>query len=232
MASFLNLYLDLQAPAGVTVTAPASSGSLAVNATGACTDTDKAGYTMKFWGTDVVTNAVAGATEATAPALPFDTVAHTITFASQGSKTINFAVFDSVGNKSTVATAGINIVTSLASFTIDQVTGGQSPNLAANDAGRFSVQTGYRTLSFRFSPSIAITEWKVVRVPSSGALQDNVGNQTIATTNGSTVGAVEAIAAGGFKTVTIDTRDLPNQVSETKIIKVFGKNTAGNWSEA
>lgn len=232
MASFLNLFLDLQAPAGVTLTAPASSGSLSISASGNCTDADKAGYTMKFWGVDVVTNSVAGATEATAPALPFDTNNHTITFASEGSKTLRFAVYDTVGNKSTEATAGISIVTSLASFTIDQVTGGQSPNLGANDAGRFSVQTGYRTLSFRFSPSIAITEWKVVRVPSSGALENNVGNQAIGTANGSTVGAVEAIAAGGFKTVTIDMRDLPNQVTEAKIIKVFGRNTAGFWSEA
>lgn len=232
MASFLNLYLDLQAPAGVTLSAPANSGTLAVSVTGACTDTDKTGYTMKFWGTGVVTNAVAGDTEANAPALPFDTNPHTVTFASEGSKTLNFAVYDTVGNRSTPATAGINITTSLPSITIDQVTGGQNPNLGANDAGRFSVQTGYRTLSFRFSPNIEIREWKILRVPSTSALHDNVGNQTIGTTNGSTVGAVETILAGGFKTVTIDMRDMPNQVTEAKIIKVFGKNVAGNWSEA
>jgi hypothetical protein len=232
MASFLNFYLDLQAPGGVSVSAPASSGTLAVSATGNCTDVDTTGYTMKFWGTGVVTNAVAGATEATAPALPFDKLAHTVTFAAEGSKTLVFAVYDSVGNKSTEATAAINIVTSLPSITIDQVTGGYAPNLGNNDAGRFSTNTGYRTLSFRFSPSMDITEWRIRRVQSSGALFTDVANEVLGTTNGSTGGAVESISAGGFKSVTIDMRDLPTPTSGTKTIKVFVKNIAGNWSEA
>lgn len=232
MASFLNFYLDLQAPGGVTLSAPASSGTLTVSATGNTSDVDKTGYTMKFWGTDVVTNAVAGATEATAPALPFDNLAHTITFASEGSKTLRFAVYDSVGNKSSEATAAINIVTSLPSITIDQVTGGVNPNLPSNDAGRFSTNSGYRTLSFRFSPSMNVTEWRIRRVQSSGALYTDVANEVIGTTNGSTTGAVEAIAAGGFKSVTIDMRDLPTPTTGAKILKVFVKNEAGNWSEA
>jgi len=232
MASFLNFYLDLQAPGGVTLSAPASSGTLTVNATGFTSDADKVGYTMKFWGVDVVTNTVAGATEATAPSIPYDNNPHTITFASEGSKTLRFAVYDSVGNKSTEATAAINIVTSLPTITIDQVTGGVSPNLPSNDAGRFSTITGYRTLSFRFSPSMNITEWVVRRVSSSGALYTDPANEVIATTNGSTIGAVEAIAGGGFRSVTIDMRDLPTQTTGTKIIKVFGRNEAGNWSEA
>jgi hypothetical protein len=232
MASFLNLLLDLTAPAGVTLTAPANSGSLVVSVTGNSTDTDKSGYTMKFWGAGVTTNAVAGATEATAPALPFDNLPHNVTFAAEGAKTLYFAVYDSVGNKSNEATASVNIITSLPTITIDQVAGGQAPNLPANDAGRFSVQAGYRTLTFRFSPNQAVTEWAIRRVQSTGALFTDAGNQTIGTTNGSTVGAVEAIASGAFKNITIDMRDMPNQVTEAKIIKVFAKNAAGNWSQA
>jgi len=232
MASFLNLYLDLQAPGGVTLSAPASSGTLTVSVTGGCTDTDKTGYTMKFWGVGVTTNAVAGATEATAPALTYDALAHTITFGAEGSKTLYFAVYDSVGNKSVEATAAINIITSLPTVTIDQITGGVSPNLPSNDAGRFSTNSGFRTLSFRFSPTMDITEWRIRRVLSTSALYTDGTNETLNTTNGSTVGAVETISAGGFKSVTIDMRDIPTQTTGAKILKVFVKNLAGNWSEA
>jgi hypothetical protein len=232
MASFLNLYLDLQAPGGVTLSAPASSGTLTISATGNCTDTDKTGYTMKFWGVGVTTNAVAGATEAPAPALTFDNLPHTITFGAEGSKTLYFAVYDSVGNKSVEATSAINIVTSLPSVNIDQVTGGVNPNLTANDAGRFSTNAGFRTLSFRFSPTMEITEWRVRRVLSTSALYTDGTNEVLNTTNGSTIGAVETIAAGGFKSVTIDMRDIPTQNTGAKIFKVFVKNIAGNWSEA
>lgn len=232
MASFLNLFLDLTIPAGVTLSAPASSGSLNVSVTGNCTDGDTTGYTMKFWGVGVSANAVAGTTEATAPALPYDNLAHSVTFAAEGSKTLYFAVYDPVLNKSNEATAAINIVTSLPTITIDQVAGGYAPNLGANDAGRFSIQPTKRSLTFRFSPNLDIAEWKILRVQTTGALHNDAGNQIITTTNGSTVGAVESVLAGTFKNITIDMRDMPNQVSEAKIIKVFGKNAAGNWSEA
>jgi hypothetical protein len=230
MASFLNFYLDLVKPSGVTLSAPANSGTLDVTVTGGCTDADKTNYTMKFWGVGVVTNTVAGDTELNAPPLPYDALPHVITFATEGAKTLYFAVYDPVANKSIEATAGIAIETSLPTITIDNVTGGYNPNLGANDAGRFSLQDTKRTLQFRFNSNVDILEWKIRRVTSSTALHDDAGNQIIGTTNGSTVGAVENISAGVFENITIDMRDMPNQVTEAKIIKVFARNVAG-WSQ-
>jgi hypothetical protein len=230
MASYVNLFLDLTAPTTVVLTAPGSSGTLAVSVSGSTADATTTGYKMKFWGATVVTNAVAGDTEANAPYLTYSTANQTVTFASEGSKTLNFAVYDDVGNRTAATPKSINIVTSLPTVTVDQISGGVNPNLPTNDAGKFSVQPGYNTLTFRFQSNLDIIEWKVMKVANTG---DLVGTgQAIGTTNGSTVGAVESITAGTFKSVTIKMADFDTQVTEAKIVKVFVKNVAGNWSEA
>jgi hypothetical protein len=225
MASNIQFTLDTQAPASVVLTAPANSGSLAVSVSASTTDTDTTGYTMKFWGTGVSADVVAGTTKANAPSLAFTTAQKTVTFVGEGSTTLNLAVYDDVGNETLATPVTINIVTSLATVTVSNISGGNTGHT------KFSTTSPYNVLTFNFTSSMDYTEYKVLRVSTTGSL---VGTGiAITTTNGSTnVGAVESVTAGTPKTVTINMLDLPTQVNELKIIKVFVKNVAGNWSEA
>lgn len=225
MASYIQFYLDTLAPASVVLTAPANSGSLTVGVNASTSDGTTTGYTMKIWGAGVSANAVAGTTKANAPALAFTTATQNVLFTAEGSQVLNLAVYDDVGNETLATPVTINIVTSLATVTVSNITGGNTTH------DRFSTNSPYNVLSFNFTASQDYSEWKVLRVSATGSTQDT--GTAIGTTNGSTnVAGTATVTAGTVKSVTINMLDLPTQVNENKILKVFVKNLAGNWSQA
>lgn len=225
MASNIQFTLDTSAPASVVLTAPANSGTLTVSVNASTSDADTTGYTMKLWGTGVSADTIAGTTKANAPVLAYTTASKVVTFLAEGSTQLNLAVYDDVGNETVATPVTINIVTTLATITVSNIGGGNTAHT------KFSTTAPYNVLSFNFTSSMDYIEYRVLRVSTTGSL---IGTGTaIGTTNGSTnVGAVETVTAGTPKSVTINMLDLPTQVNELKIIKVFVKNVAGNWSEA
>lgn len=225
MASFLQFYLDTLAPSNVVLNAPANSASLQVLVSASTGDGTTAGYTMKLWGSGVSADSVAGIDEASAPSLAFTTAQQTVTFASEGSQTLNLAVYDEVGNRTLANPVVIEIVTALPTVTLSAINGGNA------DHSKFSTTAPYNVLTFNFSSNQDYVEYKVVRVSATGGTE-NTGTP-IGTANGSTnVAGVENVSAGVSKTVTINMLDLPTQTNENKILKVFVKNIAGSWSQA
>lgn len=225
MPSNIQFTLDTFAPASVVLTAPANSGSLVVSVNASTTDSDTTGYTMKLWGAGVSADTIAGTTKANAPVLAYTTGAKNVTFVAEGSSQLNLAVYDDVGNETLATPVTINIVTTLATVTVSNINGGNTAHT------KFSTTPPYNVLSFNFTSSMDYTEWRILRVSTTGSL---VGSGTaIGTANGSTnISGVETVPAGTPKAVSINMLDLPTQVNELKIIKVFVKNVAGNWSEA
>lgn len=225
MASNIQFTLDTQAPATVVLTAPANSGSLIVAVSGSTTDADTTGYTMKLWGTGVSADAVAGTTKANAPVLAYTTASKNVTFLAEGSTQLYLAVYDDVGNETVATPATINIITTLPTVTISNISGGNA------DHSKFSTTPPYNVLSFNFVSSMDYQAYAVMRVSTTGSLY--ASGTAIGTANGSTnVSGAGTVTAGTSKTVTINMLDLPTQVNENKILKVFVQNLGGNWSQA
>jgi hypothetical protein len=164
MPSNIQFTLDTQAPATVVLTAPANSGSLVVSVSASTTDSDTTGYTLKLWGTGVSADTVAGTTKANAPALAYTTAQKSVTFVAEGSTTLNLAVYDDVGNETLATPVTINIVTTLATVTVSNISGGNTGHT------KFSTTAPYNVLSFNFTSSMDYTEYKVLRVSTTGSL--------------------------------------------------------------
>lgn len=89
---------------------------------------------------------------------------------------------------------------------------------------------GFDTSTFSFAPDTAITAWKVKVVPATNSLE-NAGT-TIPTTNGSQNTTGGALGAGVNQSVTIKGADLEaaSAGDGDKLVKIFARDTAGNWT--
>lgn len=232
MANYFNLALDTTGPASPTIVLDANatySTDDLVDATISTSDSVTTGYQMKFWGdidlTWAKSNGVVGAgatgvAEADALWITYATSKQFKLSAGDGNKTINMKIRDDVYNVSAQASDSITLDTTRPIVTI-----------TGPDLSKISKQAGKNISSFSFSVDSAFTEYKVKVVASSGAAE-NTGT-TIATTNGST----NMAATGSFPSstpisCTINGADLEVASSGdgTKIIKVFVRDQAGNWS--
>lgn len=222
MASFFNLILDTTAPAGLSLKindGAAYTTSTSVTLTIGTTDTPTTGYQMKIWGINGV------ATEAAATWETYATSKAVTLTTGDALKTVSLKVRDTVLNESTIVTASITLDTALPIVTIS----------SGPDVTTISNVAGANTAQFSFAVSEVFTEYKVKVVPSSSSLQD-AGTQ-IPITGGST--NMTGTNATGFAANTaincsIKGADLKTASSAdgTKIIKVFAKDRAGNWSVA
>lgn len=230
MAAHVNIFLDTTEPAGASVsidggatytTDPEGDVVLAIGTT----DSPTTGYTMKIYGdvSDTFATAEYRALEANAPWISFATSKGVRLAAGDGSKTVYVKIRDEVGNATTTAVSDSIIVNTAAP--VPSVTAGPTPN-------RISKVEGFRISSLTWQADDAFDEYKVKVVPATNSTH-TAGTQLL-TTNGSTN---VAGAAGGYPATTgiattIDGRDLEaaSAGDGDKIVKVFVRDTAGNWS--
>lgn len=219
MASFFNLTLDTTAPSGLSLRINGGASyttKAAVTLTLAVGDTDTNGYQMKIWGVSgaATEDAASWETWATGKSVTLD--------GTDGLKTVYAKIRDDVGNESAAVSAQITLDSTLATVTI-----------TGPDRSRVSKVSGYDVINFSFSANEAFTEYKVCVVASSGVVES--AGTLIPTTNGST----NTSGSGEFKAdtainVSVNGADLETASSGdgVKIVKVFVKDAAGNWSVA
>lgn len=151
MASFFNLTLDTLAPSGLTIKLNdgaeyTTSATVTLKLTLA--DEETAGYQMKIWGIDGVSD------EETAEWETY-TAQKSITLTpGDGLKTVSVKVRDDVGNESAAATDTITLDTKVPTVTI---TGPDKPKI--------SKMTGFNESRFSFIADVEFEEYKVCVVP-------------------------------------------------------------------
>jgi hypothetical protein len=234
MASFFTLTLDTTAPASPTLALESNNQyatALLVTATIGTGDGATAGYQMKLWGdidlawaktNGVVGGAATTVLEADALWITYATSKQLQLSATDGTKTVYLKIRDDVYNVSAQASDAIILDTTRPIV-----------NITGPDVAKVSKQAGKDISSFTFTVDTIFVEYKVKVVSSSGSAE-NTGT-TIAATNGST--NMSGVNAGGYAastaiSCTIDGADLEIASSgdAAKIIKVFAKDQAGNWS--
>lgn len=219
MASFFNLILDTLAPQGVTLQINSGAEyttSASVTLTIGTTDTPTTGYQMKIWGISTA------ATEAAATWETFATTKSATLPSGDGLKTVYVKLRDNVLNESAAASASITLDTAVPAVTV-----------TGPDVGTISTTPGADEAKFSFVVDQIFTEYKVKVVPSTTSLHD-AGTQ-IPVAGGSI--NMSGVNAAGFPAstainCTINGTDLKSAsgADGTKIIKVFAKDKAGNWS--
>lgn len=226
MATNFNLTLDTTAPAGVSISlngGAAYATSQAVTATIATSDGVTSGYQMKLWGNvDTGADANIQATEGASTWIAYSTSQAVTLSTGDGSKTISLKIRDDVWNESSTQTDSITLDTSA-----------PVPNVTIGpDATKISKVSGKRVSNFSWEADVTFDEYKVKVVPATNSI--NTAGTTIPTTNGSTNMTGTAGSYPGTTNIdsSIDGRDLELASSGdgTKIIKIFVKDTAGNWS--
>lgn len=210
MAAFFTLNLDTLAPQNGSISIVTLTNSRSITATLAASGAAQ----MKLWG-DIESAASESAasweTYATSKALSLS--------GSDGSKTVYVKFRDSVGNESASFSATTNLDTTGAVVTI-----------TGPDVDTISKVEGYNVAAFSFSVDTAFVYWEVRVVPTSESA--HTAGTVIGTTNGSTNMSGEGGSANTAISCTINGADLELASSGdgAKIIKVFVKDAAGNWS--
>lgn len=225
MANYVYVVLDTTQPANPTInisdgavftTNPLVTVNISVD------DADKTGYQMLIWGNvDESYNASIKQTEATAVWMPYNATPQIKLAAGDGPKTINLRVRDDVHNASGIAIDSISMDTSLPTVTV-----------TTPDISKISKIAGKDTFSFTFSSNEAFSEYKVKLVGATGATENTGALIPVAAGSTNTSGAT-GYTAGQVVTVTIKGLDLETAGATTdgqKIIKVFVKDTASQWS--
>ena len=222
MASFINLTLDTLPPQAVTLSI--NGGALYTNVTAATltigtSDTPTTGYQMKIWG-----GVTSASTEATATWEAFSASKSVTLTAGDSLKTVNIKLRDAVWNESAAVSASITLDMTLPIVTI-----------TGPDVSVISKITGKSSAAFSFSSNSVFKEYTVRVVPATTSIY-SAGTQ-IPTTGGST--NMSGTSASGFPANTaincvIQGVDLATAGGSdgVKIIKVFAKDMAGNWSNA
>lgn len=225
MANFIYITLDTTAPSNPIINI--SGGAVyttnqLVNLNISVDDVDKTGYQMLIWGNvDETYNTNIKTTEGTSSWMPFNASPQVRLGAGDGSKTINIRVRDDVHNSSGIAVDSISMDTSLPTVTVTTA-----------DVAKISKVAGKNTFSFTFSSNEDFKEYKVKLVSATGATE-NTGT-TILTEFGSTnTSAVGSFTSGQVITVTVNGLDLEYAGATTdgqKIVKIFVKDSSGQWS--
>lgn len=225
MANYIYITLDTTAPSNPTVIIDGGaiySTDFLVDLTISVGDVNTIGYQMKIWGdVDEEYNPNIRANEQDSAWITFSTNPQIKLSANDGKKTINVRVRDDVHNASSVAIDDITLDTSIPTVTVTQP-----------DVSKISKQEGKDTASFTFQSNEDFVEYKVKLVGNTGATHDTGTN--IPTTNGSiNTSGTGVFTASTVTTVTIKGRDLELAGATTdgqKIIKVFVKDSSGQWS--
>lgn len=225
MANYFNLTLDTTGPASPSISlengATYATAQL-VTATISTSDSPTTNYQMKIWGdVDTTHNPSIQTTEVASAWISYSTSQQVKLSTGDGSKTVYLKIRDDVYNESSQANDSIILDTTLP---VVSITG--------PDLSKISKVTGKNVSSFSFTVDAIFDEYKVKVVASSGAAHDT-GTQ-IPTTAGSTNmnGSAGDYPASTPINCSIYGTDLETADSGdgAKIIKVFAKDKAGNWS--
>lgn len=225
MANFFNLTLDTTGPSNPTVSIEGGATyatNVLVDLTIGTSDAPTTGYQMKIWGNvDTSYDVNIKTDEASAVWFTYSTTKQIKLAAGDGSKTINVKIRDDVNNESSIVSDSIILDLSLPTVTI-----------TGPDVSKISKQNGKDVSSFSFQSDVDFSEYTVRVVSASGAANDT-GVQ-IPTAGGSTnvSGVAGNYTASTPINVTIKGVDLESASTGdgTKIIKVFVREAAGNWS--
>lgn len=226
MSSYVIIELDTTAPSNPTISledGATFATSQLIDATISVGDADTTNYQMKLWGdVDLTNDPDVQDTEADSSWSTFSNTKQVKLSSGDGQKTIYLRVRDDVYNESGLASDSITIDSSRPVVTTTNP-----------DVNTISKVPGRNEASFSFTVDTPFEEYHVKVVSSTGASHDT-GSQ-IGTANGST--GVQG-SVGGYDTstspinVTVTGGDL--QVASAgdgdKIIKVFVRDDAGNWS--
>lgn len=220
MASFFHLTLDTLAPSGLSVKLNDDAlytTSAAVTLKLSLGDADTAGYQMKIWGVNGVSDEASAAWETY-------TESKSITLPSgDGLKTVSVKVRDDVGNETAAASDSITLDTAVPVVTV-----------TGPDRSKVSKVGGFDSAVISFTSDVAFEEYKVCVVPASNSIQS--AGTVIPTANGSenTSGTAGGYAANTNISVTVKGADLETASAGdgVKILKVFVRNAAGTWSVA
>lgn len=226
-ASYVTVTLDTTGPGSPSISisgGAAYATSQTVTVTIGTADSDTTGYQMKVYGdVDTSNDSNVQATKAASTWISYATSKSIKLSSGDGSKTVYVTIRDDVWNESSEASDAITLDTTLPTVTVQ----GGSP-----DVSRVSKISGKRTVNITWQSNQQYDEYKVKVVPSTGS-NESAGT-TIGTTNGSSnvAGSTADQPASTNVTTTIDGRDLEaaSAGDGDKIIKIFVKDDAGNWS--
>lgn len=206
MAAFFTLTLDTTAPSNGSIGIISLTNTRTITATLSATDATQMYLSGDIdgggsWETYVASKSI------------------TLT-SGDGVKTVKVKFRDAVGNETEEFTATTTLDTTGAVVTVSGV-----------DKNVISKVDGYNVASFSFSADTEITAWEVRVVPATGSV--HTAGTVIGTTNGSeNTSGNTTKAANTAVTVSINGADLEaaSAGDGAKIIKVFVKDAAGNWS--
>lgn len=214
MATFFTLTLDTTAPSGGSIKLITLTGTRSITATLAATGATQ----MKLYG-DIGSGSTA-TTESSASWETYATSKAIQLTSGDGTKTVKVKFRDSVGNESAEYSATTVLDTKSA-----------VPTITGPDVSTISKVDGYNVCSFSFSADTDFAEYKVCVVPTNGSAHG--AGTVIGTANGSTnMSGTGTFAKNTAIACTINAADLESASSGdgAKIIKVFVKDAAGNWS--
>lgn len=233
MANYFTLTYDTTGPASPSISLNSGATyatALLITATIGTSDGTTTGYQMKVWGdldlawcktNGVVGGSATGVAETDALWISYAISKQLQLSAGDTTKNVYLKIRDDVNNPSAQASSSIILNTALPTVTI-----------SGPDVPKISKQTGRDTSTFTFQSDQIFTDYLVKVVSASGA--DNTTGTVILVANGSS----NTNATGGnFPantpiTTTIKGADLEvaSAGDGSKIIKVFVKNQAGQWS--
>ena len=217
MPSYFNLELDTLAPSGLSCVINGDATSCTtrnVTLSIAISDSSTTGYTMKVWG-------IEGADSEAAASWETFNASKSITLTDgDGLKTVYVKVKDDVGNESSIVSDSITLTTMVPVVTVN-----------GPDKAKISKVTGHDSAIISFTVDTDFIEYKVCVVSATNAIES--AGTAIPTTNGSiNTSGTGTYSANSAISVTIKGADLElaSTGNGVKIIKVFAKDSAGNWS--
>lgn len=224
MPNYFYLTLDTTGPANPSIVIEGGAQYATqqlVNCEISTSDADTTGYQMKIWGdVDTSYDPDVQDTEANSNWITFQDTKQVKLSAGDGAKTLYVRIRDDVHNESGQASDNIILDTTRPVVTI-----------SGPDVTKISKVAGKDTCAFSFQVDCTFVEYKVKVVSSTGASHDT--GTVIPTTAGST----NMTGSGSFPAnmpidCTIKGADLEaaSAGDGQKIIKVFAKDEAGNWS--
>lgn len=225
MANYITITLDTTSPTGLVISLDGGatfSSDQVVDVGVALDDTILTGYQLKLWGdVDTTNDPNVQGTEGLSSWMTFTDLYQVKLSDGDGTKVIYAKVRDDVFNESSTAQDSITMDTAKPVVTVTNA-----------DVTKISKIAGRNTATFSFTVDVPFAEYQVRVVNSTGA---GVTTGTlIPTTNGSvnTSGTGTFDTATAPITVSVKGTDLETASAGdgSKIIKVFCRDEAGNWS--
>lgn len=183
-------------------------------------DANTAGYQIKIWGdVDASHDPNIKTTENDSSWFGYTTAKQVKLSSGDGNKTLYLRIRDDVHNVSAQVSDSITLDTTKPIVTI-----------TGPDVSKISKVTGKNEAAFSFVVDEDITEWKVKVVASTGAAHDT--GTVISTAGGSQNMTGGELSEAQVVNCKIVGQDLENASpgDGQKIVKVFVKDNAGNWS--